>query len=169
MPLPQIQCLDQELFDAVAAEARRSPRLRRNHNLHAEPELVQRFLNVMQPGTYVRPHRHLRPTPGEGFECFVVLQGAMGLLLMDGDGEVLHEVRLDAGGPLRGVDLQAGAFHTLVALVPDTVMFEIKQGPYQPSTDKDFLLEFPLEGTPEAVEQERIWRQRFLSTAGTSL
>jgi len=83
VPLPQIQCLNQELFDAVAAEARRSPRLRRNHNLHAEPELVQRFLNVMQPGTYVRPHRHLRPTPGEGFECFLVLQGAMGLLLLD--------------------------------------------------------------------------------------
>ena len=46
-----LKCLDQALFDAVSAEARLSPRLRRNHNLHAEPELVQRFLNVMQPGT----------------------------------------------------------------------------------------------------------------------
>ncbi|MEB3335557.1 MAG: WbuC family cupin fold metalloprotein [Cyanobacteriota bacterium] len=162
---PAITCLDQELFDAVAAQARHSPRLRRNHNLHAEPELVQRFLNVMQPGTYVRPHRHLRPTAGEGFECFVVLQGAMGLLLLDPEGGVIRQLRLEAGGPLRGVELQEGLFHTLVALAPDTVMFEIKQGPYRPASDKDFLQAFPAEGTPEAVTQERIWRDRFLSTA----
>jgi cupin fold WbuC family metalloprotein len=158
-----LKCLDQALFDAVSAEARLSPRLRRNHNLHAEPELVQRFLNVMQPGTYVRPHRHLRSTPGTGFECFVILQGAMGLLLLDGQGEVIEALRLDGQGPLRGVELQEGLFHTLVALKPDTVMFEIKQGPYQPASDKDFLSAFPAEGTPEARVQEASWRQRFLS------
>lgn len=169
MPLPQIQCLNQELFDAVAAEARCSPRLRRNHNLHAELELVQRFLNVMQPGTYVRPHRHLRPTPGEGFECFVVLQGAMGLLLLDPQGEVIQQVRLDAQGPVRGVELAEGIFHTLVALAPDTVMFEIKQGPYQPMRDKDFLAAFPPEGTAEARFQEAIWRQRFPLAASSEV
>jgi cupin fold WbuC family metalloprotein len=162
-PSPPFKCLDQALFDAVSAEARQSPRLRRNHNLHAEPELVQRFLNVMQPGTYVRPHRHLRATPGAGFECCVVLQGAMGLLLLDEQGEVMQQLRLDPQGPVRGVELQEGFFHTLVALTPDTVMFEIKQGPYQPASDKDFLAAFPVEGTPEARAQETIWRQRFLS------
>jgi cupin fold WbuC family metalloprotein len=161
-PSSPFKCLDQPLFDAVAAEARRSPRLRRNHNLHAEPELVQRFLNVMQPGTYVRPHRHLRPNPGEGFECFVVLQGAMGLLLLDAHGQQIDRLRLDVQGPVRGVELREGLFHTLVALTPDTVMFEIKQGPYQPALDKDFLAMFPLEGTPEARDQERDWRQLFL-------
>ncbi|MEB3303920.1 MAG: WbuC family cupin fold metalloprotein [Cyanobacteriota bacterium] len=162
VPSPQLKCLDQALFDAVSAEARQSPRLRRNHNLHAEPELVQRFLNVMQPGTYVRPHRHLRAAPGEGFECFVVLQGSMGLLLLDPKGAVIQQLRLDGEGPLRGVELQEGIFHTLVALAPDTVMFEIKQGPYQPASDKDFLGIFPAEGSPEAQTQEWIWRQRFL-------
>ncbi|MFN6337521.1 MAG: WbuC family cupin fold metalloprotein [Cyanobacteriota bacterium] len=166
MPSSRVKRLDQALFDAVAAEARHSPRLRRNHNLHAEPELVQRFLNVMQPGTYVRPHRHLRPTPGEGFECFVVLQGAMGLVLLDAQGEETDHLRLDGEGPVRGVELQEGLFHTLVALSPDTVMFEIKQGPYQPASDKDFLPMFPPEGTPEAREQEELWRRRFLSESG---
>lgn len=164
-PNPACRCLDQALFDAVAAEARHSPRLRRNHNLHAEPDPVQRFLNVLQPGTYVRPHRHLRATPGAGFECFLVLQGALGLLLLDERGEVCDQVRLDAGGPVRGVELEQGRFHTLVALRPDTVMFEIKQGPYEPASDKDFLPAFPGEGTPEAVAQEAAWRGRFLSTA----
>lgn len=168
MTSPQIKCLDQALFDAVAAEARSSARLRRNHNLHAEPELVQRFLNVMQPGTYVRPHRHLRSSPGEGFECFLVLQGSMGVLLLDSDGTVIQQLRLDGEGPLRGVEIPEGVFHTLVALAADTVIFEIKQGPYQPASDKDFLAIFPAEGSPEAGTQEGLWRHRFLSPSPQS-
>jgi cupin fold WbuC family metalloprotein len=156
-----LQRLDQTLFDAVAAEARQAPRLRRNHNLHAEPDLVQRFLNALQPGTYVRPHRHCRPDPAAGFECFLVLQGAIGLLVLDEQGQVLARERLDAAGPLRGIELPQGTLHTLVALEPDTVMFELKQGPYVPSADKDFLASFPFEGTPEAAAQERAWRALF--------
>ncbi len=157
-----LQRIDQALFDAVAAEARQAPRRRRNHNLHAEPDLVQRFLNVLQPGTYVRPHRHLRPDPRAGFECFLVLQGAIGLLLLNGRGRVLRQERLAATGPLRGIDLPSGIFHTLVALKPDTVMFELKQGPYVPTADKDFLGTFPAEGTAEAAAQERAWRALFV-------
>jgi len=153
--------IDQALFDTVAAEARQTPRLRRNHNLHAEPDLVQRFLNVLQPGTYVRPHRHCRATPGAGFECFLVLQGAIGLLLLDDQGQVRGRERLEAAGPLRGIELEEGHLHTLVALEPDTVMFELKQGPYEPTADKDFLAHFPAEGTPEAAAQERAWRALF--------
>jgi cupin fold WbuC family metalloprotein len=158
---PLLQPIDQALFDRVAAAARESPRLRRNHNLHAEPDLVQRFLNVLQPGTYVRPHRHLRASPGAGFECFVVLQGAIGLLLLDDAGTVLRRERLDAAGPLRGMELAEGQVHTLVALTPDAVMFEIKQGPYDPAVDKDFLETFPAEGTAAATAQELAWRALF--------
>ena len=158
---PVLRRLDQALFDAVAAGALKSPRQRLNHNLHCAPDLVQRFLNVLQPGTYVRPHRHLRPNPGEGFECFVMLQGAIGLLLLDNQGTVRHVERLEAGGDVRGIELQEGHFHTLVALTPAAVMFEIKQGPYVPTADKDFLAQFPAEGTPEATAQERAWRSLF--------
>lgn len=158
---PRLQRLDQTLFDQVAAAAAASPRLRRNHNLHQESDLVQRFLNVLQPGTYVRPHRHRRQQPGTGFECFVVLQGALGLLILDAGGRILQGERLQAGGPLRGVELAEDQFHTLVALEPDTVMFELKQGPYIPTADKDFLLDFPAEGTAAALDQERCWRQWF--------
>ncbi|MFN5117307.1 MAG: WbuC family cupin fold metalloprotein [Cyanobacteriota bacterium] len=162
---PRLQRLDQSLFDRVAAEARQLPRLRLNHNLHAAPDAVQRFLNVLQPGTYVRPHRHLRNQPGTGFECFVVLQGGIGLLLFDDMGRVGTLERLEAAGPLRGIDLAEGQFHSLVALEPDTVMLEIKQGPYVPAADKDFLPGFPAEGTPEAALQEHSWRGLFAPRA----
>lgn len=156
-----IKRIDQALFDAVAAQARCSPRLRRNHNLHAEPDPVQRFLNVLQPGTYVRPHRHLRQEPGAAFECFVVLQGAIGVLLLDWTGQVVQQERLAAAGPLRGIELADGQFHTLVALQPDSVMLEVKQGPYIPTEDKDFLPSFPIEGSPAAAAQVRTWTQLF--------
>jgi len=132
-----------------------------NHNLHQESDLVQRFLNVLQPGTYVRPHRHVREQAGTGFECFLVLQGAIGLLIFDGDGQLIERQHLSAAGPLRGIELAENQFHSLVALEPDTVMFELKQGPYQPTADKDFLSSFPGEGSEEAEAQERSWRQLF--------
>ncbi|MEB3200413.1 MAG: WbuC family cupin fold metalloprotein [Synechococcaceae cyanobacterium] len=158
---PSLQRLDQALFDAVAAGARRSPRRRLNHNLHAEPDPVQRFLNVLQPGTYVRPHRHRRGGNGSGFECFLVLQGAIGLLLFDDRGALIGRERLDAAGPLRGIEVPEGTFHALVALTPDAVMFELKQGPYQPTADKDFLAAFPLEGSEAAAALEQQWRDLF--------
>jgi cupin fold WbuC family metalloprotein len=160
-PPVRLRRLDQGLFDAVAAEALLSPRRRRNHNLHAEPDAVQRFLNVLQPGTYVRPHRHLRPEPGTGFECFVVLQGAIGLLVLASDGRVIQRERLEAAGPLRGLELAEGQFHTLVALSADAVMLEIKQGPYIPSADKDFLPMFPPEGSDAAADQVARWTALF--------
>ena len=162
-PLP-LQRLDQGLFDRVAHSARQASRLRMNHNLHEADDLVQRFINVLQPGTYVRPHRHLRDNSGEGFECFLVLQGAVGLLLFDPYGQVTLLERLDASGPLRGIELAENQVHSMVALEDDTVIFELKQGPYQPSSDKDFIAGFPLENTPEARDQERRWRDLFQSS-----
>ena len=153
--------ITESLFAQVAQHAAASPRRRKNHNLHHESDLVQRFLNVLQPGTYVRPHRHRREQARAGFECFVVLQGSVGLLVLNSAGEVLQRERLEAGGEVRGVQLAEGLFHTLVALEADSVMFEIKQGPYEPLADKDFLASFPLEGTLEAIEQERLWRSLF--------
>jgi len=161
LQLPRLRAIDRSLLQAVADDARQSPRLRRNHNFHQEAEPVQRFLNALQPGTYVRPHRHRRAVAGAGFECFLVLQGAIGLVLFDGQGQVLETHRLEAEGPLRGIELADDQFHTLVALSTDAVIFELKQGPYEPTADKDFLAGYPLEGTVAATAQEQRWQQLF--------
>ena len=129
---------------------------------HPPEDAVQRFLNVLQPGTYVRPHRHQRDQLGAGFECFLVLQGSVGLLLFDASGQVIQHERLSASGPLHGIEVAENQLHSLVALEPDSVIFELKQGPYVPSGDKDFLARYPMEGTTEAVIQERKWRDLFV-------
>lgn len=90
-----------------------------------------------------------------------MLQGALGLLVLDRQGKVLHTEQISAQGPTQGLELAAENYHTLVALVPNTVMFELKEGPYDAQTDKEFLPMFPLEGTPEAHQWVETWVQHF--------
>lgn len=156
-----IKCLTQELLDEVAANSRRSPRQRQNYNFHELSEKVQRFINVLQPGTYVRPHQHRRPEGVNGFEFFVVLQGELGMIIMNENGKILRKERIGAAGPTRAIELPEGTVHTLVALAADTAILELKEGPYDASADKDFLSNFPAEGTEAARELVKIWEAEF--------
>ena len=40
-----------------------------------------------------------------------------------------------------------------MALEADSVIFELKQVPYQPNQDKGYLYGFPQKGTPEATDR----------------
>ena len=94
-----------------------------------------------------------------------MLQGAIRLLLFNSEGEIQQQLHLSAKGPTHGIEIAEDQFHTLVALEADSVIFELKQGPYQPAQDKDFLNGFPQEGTTEAARQESQWRD-LLSGSG---
>lgn len=158
---PIVKLLTQTLMDTVAQQARTSPRRRQNYNFHSLSERVQRFLNVLQPGTYVRPHCHLRSPDVNGFEFFLVLQGALGMLVLDAEGNVLERQRVSAQGEVKAIELPEGTYHTLIALEADTVMLELKEGPYSIQTDKLFLTNFPEEGTPAAAAQVELWERYF--------
>lgn len=139
---------DAQLAD-LAAQALAAPRRRANLNLHPElADPVQRFLNALQPGTYVRPHRHA----GEAarWELFVALAGAAAVLVFDDAGRVVEVVEVDAAGPVRALEIPPGVWHTLVVRRPDTVLFEFKPGPYAPTSDKDFAPWAPAEGDAAA-------------------
>ncbi len=111
MQSPPIKLLTQELLDEVAASSRRSPRQRQNYNFHDLSEKVQRFVNVLQPGTYVRPHQHLRAPEVNGFEFFAVIQGEVGILILNENGQILRSLRVSAAGPTRAVELPEGTIH----------------------------------------------------------
>lgn len=70
-----------------------------------------------------------------------------------------------AGGPIFGVDIEPGVWHTLIVLEPDTLLFEVKNGPYSPATDKGFPDWSPAEGTPES---ERFLAALIEKTGGMS-
>lgn len=156
-----VKLLTRSLMTTLCEQAQQLPRKRKNYNFHEHSERVQRFLNVLQPGTYVRPHRHLRSEGTNGFEFFLVLQGAIGMVIVDETGAVVRSERLEATGEQRGIEVAEGLFHTLIVLEPNSVILELKEGPYQPASDKDFLPQFPAEGEATCADYIRQWEALF--------
>jgi len=148
MALATVQLIDEALIEATLEKARRSPRLRANHNFHAShADGFHRFLNAWVRGTYVAPHRHLSvPKP----EAFMMLHGELACFVFDDSGRVLERVVLGRDGR-QGIDLAAGVWHTLAPLTEEAVCFEVKPGPWDPATDKEFAPWAPLEGDPRAA------------------
>lgn len=146
-----VTLIDEALLDAVSAEARSHPRLRRNRNFHPDDSAPgQRLLNAIEPGSYVMPHRHLDPHKDE---TMVVLRGRLGLVIFDERGAVLRAVCLSGGekpdGDARGVDIPHGCWHTVLALECGTVFCEAKAGPYVPLADDERAPWAPAEGAPD--------------------
>ena len=112
---------------------------------------MQRMLNFLQPGTYIRPHLH---PLDHASETICVLRGALGFVLFDDAGGVRETMVLRAGG-LGVVDIEPRVWHGMAALEEDTVLLEMKQGPYDAATDKVFADWAPEEGAGGAEEYER--------------
>jgi cupin fold WbuC family metalloprotein len=146
--------IDRQLIEVLLEKAGQSPRRRTNHNFHTSMEAVcHRFLNVMLRGTYVRPHRHTTPPKEEGF---LLLEGALDLILFNDAGEVTARHRLGAGGSY-GIDIPAGAWHTLEVISDHAICYEVKPGPWSAATDKDFAAWAPPEGDPRVANYQRSW------------
>lgn len=145
--------LDTATIDQTTARSRELTRGRANFNLHpSEGDPIQRFMNVFQPGSYVRPHRH----DPDRFELFLVLSGRAAAVVFDDAGAIVESTVLSVDGT-RAVEIQGGRWHTLFALDPDTVLFEVKPGPYRPLADKDFAAWAPREGEPGMADLLAKW------------
>lgn len=157
--MPTTTRIDQSLLDQTCENARTSDRKRKNANFHPADDFpAHRLINAMQPGSYVRPHRHLDPNKDESI---VVLRGRFGYLSFDDQGSVKEALTFCAGGPIFGVDIPHGTTHTLLALDPDSVFFEAKAGPFVPLSNDEIAHWSPAECTPEASLLWQEWRARF--------
>jgi len=138
-----IQLLDQALIDRTLDRARCAPRGRTNHNFHpSDLANPHRFLNALVRGTYCPPHRHADPPKSE---TFLVLQGEVAVFLFDDTGTVKARHILGRDGVL-GIDIAAGHWHCIAALSETAVCFEVKPGPWDPSSDKQLASFAPREG-----------------------
>jgi len=145
---PRIQLLDSQLFQSLIEQAYRSPRLRTNHNFHrGMDDNPHRFLNVMVRGTYIAPHRHQNPPKAESF---LVLDGEVAFFTFDDSGQITSTHVL--GRDVVGIDIQPGVWHTLAAVTPHAVCYEVKPGPYSATNDKDFAPWAPREGDPDTPQ-----------------
>ncbi|NBB56940.1 cupin fold metalloprotein, WbuC family [Pantoea vagans] len=130
----------------LSEEAAKSPRLRANRNLHPElSDPVQRLAIAMEPGTYVRPHRHPHT-----FELLTSLCGRFQVLHFDENGYVTQRVMLGEGGKV--METEAGTWHAVLSMDKGGVIFEVKHGGYQPVTEQDSAPWAPAENEPGAGE-----------------
>jgi cupin fold WbuC family metalloprotein len=145
----QIQRLDSALLDEVTARALTSVRRRTNHNFHSDAsDNPHRFLNALARGTYSAPHRHVNPPKSESF---LILRGKIAFFVFDDTGKVTETHILESGG-LLGVDVPPGVWHSIAVISETAVCYEVKPGPWDPATDKDFAPWAPAEGDPRAHE-----------------
>ncbi|MCU0449728.1 MAG: WbuC family cupin fold metalloprotein [Bernardetiaceae bacterium] len=142
--------INQELLNNLVAKAQTAPRQRMNHNFHREAaDPMNRMLNAMQPGTYVAPHKHQQP---DKREAFIILQGKLLVVEFTETGQVTQWLVLSRETGEYGVEIPPRTYHTLVALENGTVVYELKDGPYDPTTDKIFAPWAPAEGAPGTDE-----------------
>lgn len=149
-PVEDNTLISADLIDQCIIASRQSPRRRIIQPLHKTSDAqLHRMLNAMQPGSYIQPHRHLFPPKAESV---IVLRGAILVFIFANNGivDTIHTIK--AGSINIGIDSEPGVFHTFAAIEKDTVLFEVKPGPYNQADDKDFAPWAPAEGTPGAKE-----------------
>lgn len=141
-----IQLINKELLKELHEKAVVNERLRQNFDLRTTPEDgSQRMLNVLEPGTKVAIHRHMKTS-----ESVICLEGCL-------DWVFYEELpNLDAGGPVHngevaadetsfvetsrfrvcphdgiyGIQVPQGAWHSVIVHEPSTI-FEAKDGAYR--------------------------------------
>ena len=128
--------LDSELLDKLTEEAKGSERLRMNFDLRTTPDdQSQRMLNAMEPGTQVPIHRHPNTS-----ETFVVLRGSIRQLSYDDSGNVTEDIVLKAGVEPNAISIPKGVWHRAECLESGTILFEAKDGAFEPRRDEDILI-----------------------------
>ncbi len=145
--------IDDALLETAIVISRRSPRGRvilPLHETHEDP--LQRMLNALQPGSYVQPHRHARPPRAE---TIMLLRGSIGHILFNDVGAIEQYSVVSCASGNIGIDTRPEVFHTFFALEEDTVVFEVKAGPYDERSAKDFAPWAPVEGTTGAAQYLR--------------
>lgn len=147
-PSGPVFILDKAILQQAILASRAHPRRRVMQPIQrSEQALVQRLLNIMQPGSYVQPHKHPRP---QAVELIQPIQGSIRAFIFDDKGSVTRSVCLKAGSIPCLLDIEPNVWHTFCALEPDTVVLEVKGGPYDASRDKIFADWAPSEQQPGA-------------------
>jgi cupin fold WbuC family metalloprotein len=125
--------IDQHILDELTAAAKASPRLRMNMDLRNSPEdKSQRMLNAIEPGTDMPIHRHRTSS-----ETVICLRGHFEEYMYDEEGNLTDTFDMVPGGLVLNIPI--GQWHSLKSLESGTVLFECKDGAYQPLAEADIM------------------------------
>lgn len=147
-----MKIFDAQYLDSLTGQAKVSPRLRQHRNVHQSyQDASQRLFNAIEPGSYIRPHRHASD-PRE--ELLIAVKGVMVMVTFDDQGAVTNVLRFGTerhGGEMAiGAEVSSGTWHTVIALEPSCVLLEVKAGPFEPNQPKDLAPWAPEEDSAAA-------------------
>ncbi len=128
--------ITQALLDSLTEQAKASPRLRMNLDLrNDENDSSQRMLNAIEPGSVIPIHRHQKSS-----ETVVCLRGRVVEEYYDEHERICTEaIELTPNGQTVALNIPAGKWHTLRSLESGSVILEMKDGAYEPTSDGDIL------------------------------
>ena len=122
-------------MDDLSAQAKENPRLRHAFDLRTTPEdQSQRILNAVEPGTILPIHRHRGST-----ETIIVLRGKVVQHYYNDAGEKIASFVLSPASEQVGISVPVGQWHALESLEEGSVIFESKDGAYEPLSAEDIL------------------------------
>lgn len=150
-----MKVFDHSYFDDLVKQANQSVRLRAHHNIHQSfLEPCQKLFNAIHVNSYIRPHRHLIDPKDE---LLVSIKGVFALILFDNQGLIFSITlfgsekyceRLSIGSC---VQLFPEDWHTVVALTEESILLEVKNGPFKADLAKELASWAPVEGSLEAT------------------
>ena len=141
----EIELISDNLLSELHQKARGNGRLRQHYDLRTTPEdTSQRMLNVLEPGTHVPIHRHLKTS-----ETVICVEGCLDWVFYEElpgvdtggpahDGETAADekafaevarFRVSPREKLYGIQVPKGAWHSIEVHEPSTI-FEAKDGAY---------------------------------------
>lgn len=124
-----------DVLDDLTTKAKASERLRISMDLRtSSDDQSQRILNALEPGTQIPIHRHCASA-----ETVIVVRGRLIERLYNEAGELTEEILMEAGGECPVLQLPVGQWHGVEVLESGTVIFEAKDGIYQPIAEVDIL------------------------------
>lgn len=144
-----------KFLDNLNFSALHSARGRKNFNLHLDYAApCQRLFNAIGIESYIPPHRHFQD-PKE--ETLIAVKGLFALIIFDESGEIKRiskfgtEKYFNQGVANVGIELSPDIWHTVLALVEDSILLEVKSGPFIASAAKEIAPWAPDEDSSEAV------------------
>jgi len=151
--LVMLKIVSEKSLTELSQKAALLPRKRLNLNFHEDlADPINRMLNAFEPGTYIQPHKHENP---DKRELFIVLRGSLIVVIYDDSGNPTDYVLLNPQKGNHAIEVPPGVWHSVISLETGTVAYEIKDGPYQVISDKNFASWAPKEGQPECEDYLR--------------
>ena len=129
--------ITQAVLDNLTKEAKESPRLLMHMDLRNNVnDQSQRMIIAIEPGSVVPIHRHQKTS-----ETVVCLRGKIVVELYDDLERICTDsIIITPNGQTIAVNIPIGQWHTAHALDSETVIMEVKDGPYEPLSDVDILI-----------------------------